>query len=128
MRDWWKAQAWRFEGELGRFWHDGFGRTSARNFGRVHGNTADGHPAILYKLVDKGGNLVKWGIHNVGQRRYTDTFLETGFCKKTRRFFGELQLVPVRAGPRDLLLRIERWLVEHSPGPLNHEVWAGKGG
>jgi hypothetical protein len=30
-------------------------------------------------------------------------------------------------GPRNLMLQIERDMIEIDPGPLNNEPWAGKG-
>jgi hypothetical protein len=30
------------------------------------------------------------------------------------------------SGARREMLNLERWIVEHNPGELNHERWAGK--
>jgi RHS repeat-associated protein len=80
----------------------------------THGNTAGTQEAFLYGRFDVEGSFEKWGITQDLATRYTKSELAGG------------QLTRMTSGPRNQMLRIERWLVETSPGPLNHESWAGK--
>ena len=83
--------------------------------GRIHGNSlASPRTAYLYRLEDAEGNLLKWGVTQDLNKRYTKSFLE-----------GK-NLVEVTSGTRADIIRIERGLVETQPGPLNFERWAGK--
>ncbi len=81
-----------------------------------HGNTKGNQYAELYKLVDKFGNFLKWGISQNAGTRYSQTFLNS---------IGGASAIPIDYGPRSEILAIERGLVETEPGPLNNEPWAG---
>jgi RHS repeat-associated protein len=81
-----------------------------------HGNTKGNQYAELYKLVDKSGNFLKWGVSQNAATRYSQTFLKS---------IGSAMAVPIDYGPRSEILALERGLVETEPGPLNNEPWAG---
>ncbi|MGE6415603.1 DNRLRE domain-containing protein [Planococcus kocurii] len=82
----------------------------------VHANKVDGRPATLYKKLDRDGNFLKWGItkHADPNKRYS----------KKQRNGGNV--LTVKRGPRNKMIRLERRLVERYPGPENKERWAGK--
>ncbi|MEV0794771.1 DNRLRE domain-containing protein [Kribbella sp. NPDC050459] len=76
----------------------------------VHGNSrASTALNYLYRLEDKNGNLLKWGITNDLARRYSQTFLK------------DKQLIPMTSGTRDEMLNLERWIIERDAGPLNQD-------
>jgi hypothetical protein len=81
---------------------------------KQHGNTAGDQEAILYKRVDKDGNLVKHGITQDMDKRYS------------KKELGSDKLIEVERGPRKEVLKKERDLVETNPGPKNKEKWAGR--
>ena len=85
----------------------------ARQVEGVHGNTAGSQAAWLYRLESNTGELLKWGVSQDPYSRYSATFMR-----------GK-RIVPVQQGPRRHILDIERDLVERTPGPWNHERWAG---
>lgn len=82
----------------------------------AHANKVDGRPPTLYKKVDRHENFLKWGItkHIDPNKRYT----------KKQRNGG--RVIPMKRGPRNKMIRLERRLVERYPGPENKERWAGK--
>lgn len=82
----------------------------------VHGNSAlSTRTAYLYRLTELNtGELLKWGISKNPFRRYTQGFMESK------------RIEPMISGSRREMLNLERWIVEHDPGPLNRESWAGK--
>jgi hypothetical protein len=80
---------------------------------KVHGNTANDMPAILYRKLDKDGNFLKWGVTQDTKKRYTIQELNGGWLES------------IEIGPRREMLKKERKLVETLPGPENHEQWAG---
>lgn len=77
----------------------------------AHANKVDGRPATLYKKVDRHGKFLKWGItkHIGPNKRYT---------KKPR---NGGRVIPMKRGPRNKMVRLERRLVERYPGPENRE-------
>ena len=80
----------------------------------VHGNSLlSTRTCYLYRLEDAGGNLLKWGITQDLNGRYSAEFL------------ADKNLFPIAQGRRADMLRLERDFVETYPGPLNHEPWAG---
>lgn len=84
---------------------------------KVHGNSKDSDRLTrLYKLVDKDGNLLKWGITSLEkiESRYRKSFLANKYIER------------VFVGTREAMMQLERRLVESNPGPLNRERWAGK--
>jgi hypothetical protein len=66
----------------------------------------------LYKLVDKSGNFLKWGITQNLAKRYTGKYLAG---------LGAATPVPVTQGSRSLMMLAERWLIQTARGPLNNE-------
>jgi len=82
----------------------------------VHGNSVmSGREASLYRLEDAAsGNLLKWGISQDMNSRYSSGFML------------DKQIFEVSRGSRADILRQERELVETQPGSLNREPWAGK--
>ena len=85
-----------------------------RSVESVHGNSSlSARTAYLYRLEDRAGNLLKWGITQDLDARYTQGFLM------------DKKLIEVARGRRLDMLRMERNLVETQPGPLNLESWAG---
>lgn len=83
--------------------------------GWIHGNSLNSpRTAYLYRLEDADGNLLKWGVTQDLNKRYTKSFLK-----------GK-NLEPEAQGSRADIIRIERGLVETQPGPLNFERWAGR--
>ncbi|WP_459569090.1 hypothetical protein, partial [Cupriavidus sp. 8B] len=88
----------------------------ARGVESVHGNSVmSGREASLYRLEDAAsGNLLKWGISQDMNSRYSGGFML------------DKQIFEVSRGSRADILRQERELVETQPGPLNREPWAGK--
>jgi RHS repeat-associated protein len=89
--------------------------TSIRAAGsaRPHGNTAGTQPAQLYALYDKSGNFLKWGVSQAAAGRYDQPELKGG------------EAVVVTSGPRNEMLKMERWFTERAPGPQNNEPWRG---
>ncbi|MCW0394723.1 hypothetical protein NB696_000824 [Xanthomonas sacchari] len=83
---------------------------------KVHGNKVDSRLATLYEKYDKDGNFLKHGItrHENPAKRYTAKQIGGGTVVRTDR------------GPRSEMIKKERDLVERSPGPDNHEPWAGR--
>jgi hypothetical protein len=80
----------------------------------VHGNSAlSSRMAYLYRLEDANGNLLKWGITQDLNARYSAQFL------------ADKSIFPIAQGRRVDMLRMERNLVETNPGPLNFESWTG---
>ena len=80
----------------------------------VHGNSILSKKiAYLYKLVDEEGHLLKWGVTQDMEKRYSKAFMEGKEMKK------------ISGGSRAEILPIERTLIEINPGPLNREPWAG---
>ncbi len=80
----------------------------------VHGNSAlSSRMAYLYRLEDVNGNLLKWGITQDLNGRYSAQFL------------ADKSIFPIAQGRRLDMLRMERNLVETKYGPLNLELWAG---
>lgn len=81
-----------------------------------HGNLVDDRPATLYVKVDEKKELLKHGItkHEDPRKRYT------------RKEIGDGDVIRVDRGPRREMVKKERELVETTPGPDNHEPWAGK--
>jgi RHS repeat-associated protein len=80
----------------------------------VHGNSAASTvTTYLYRLTTKSGKLLKWGISNNPFRRYTSKVMAD----------KDMQLMT--SGARREMLNLERWIVEHDRGELNHERWAG---
>jgi RHS repeat-associated protein len=81
----------------------------------VHGNSAASTAtAYLYRLTTAGGDLLKWGISKNPSGRYTQGFME-----------GK-NMSLMTSGSRREMLNLERWIVEHDPGALNREPWAGR--
>jgi RHS repeat-associated protein len=81
----------------------------------MHGNSAASKAtAYLYRLTTQSGEFLKWGISNNPFRRYTGAFMAN----------KDMQLMA--SGSRQEMLNLERWIVEHDPGPLNRERWAGR--
>jgi Pretoxin HINT domain len=80
---------------------------------KVHGNTAGEQLAYLYERYDADGNFLKYGITQNLKTRYTRKQLNGGWLEE------------VTSGPRSEMLKMERDLVERTPGPLNREPWAG---
>jgi hypothetical protein len=60
---------------------------------------------------------LKWGI--------TDD--PSPFGRHPSDFLSDKQMFFEDQGPRNLMLQIERDMIEIDPGPLNNEPWAGKG-
>lgn len=91
-----------------------FGRWAQR-VDSPHGNSAlSSKLTFLYRLeVSATGQHLKWGITDDPFGRYPANFL------RDKRMILENQ------GRRIEMLRIERRLIEISPGPLNREPWAG---
>jgi RHS repeat-associated protein len=80
----------------------------------VHGNSAASKAtSYLYRLIDNGGGLLKWGISKNPFRRYTQGFM----------LDKDMQIMT--SGSRREMLNLERWIVERDPGALNREPWAG---
>lgn len=79
----------------------------------THGNTAGDQPATLYEKYDADGGFRKHGVSQDPSKRYTEAEMDGGY------------LIETETGPRREILRKERGLVETSPGPDNHEPWAG---
>jgi hypothetical protein len=98
-------------------WGTGFDSNYAgwiRSIESVHGNSLlSDRTAYLYRLEDAKGNLLKWGITQDLDERYSGIFLL------------DKKLIPVAQGRRVDMLRMERDLVETNPGPWNYEPWAG---
>jgi hypothetical protein len=69
--------------------------------------------AYLYRLEDANGGLLKWGITQDLNARYSAQFL------------ADKNIFPIAQGRRADMLRMERNLVETNPGALNLEPWAG---
>jgi hypothetical protein len=67
----------------------------------------------LYKLVDKAGNLLKWGISIDPHKRYPKSFMK------------DKKIVEVLWGRRAEVKAIERVLEMQMPGPLNRVRWRG---
>jgi len=67
----------------------------------------------LYARFSAGGKFLKWGVTDNLATRYTQKELAEG------------TLETVTQGSRKQMLRLERWLTERVPGPLNFESWAG---
>ncbi len=82
----------------------------------VHGNSAASTvTSYLYRLTSSAtGSLLKWGISKNPIGRYT------------RGFMLDKDMQIMTSGSRREMLNLERWTVEHDPGPLNREPWAGK--
>ena len=82
--------------------------------GGVHGNTVGKQRAYLYAKYDGNGVFQKWGVTADLADRYSKVELAGGYLER------------IAVGPRDFIIRLERQLVEMSPGPKNFESWAGK--
>ncbi len=81
--------------------------------GKIHGNSlAYPGPTSVYKLYDRHGNFLKWGINNEGVTRYTRATLQGGRVEEV--FMG---LTRYEASA------IERLMIQVNPGPLNAQVW-----
>jgi RHS repeat-associated protein len=82
----------------------------------MHGNSAASTvTSYLYRLTSSAtGNLLKWGIS------------KNPFGRYTRGFMLDKDMQIMTSGSRREMLNLERWTVEHDPGPLNREPWAGK--
>ncbi len=81
----------------------------------ANGNSYSSGPTTLYGLYDAENNLLKWGISNTPGTRYTEAQIGGGNLASVSRF-----------DLRELAARVERYLTETQPGPLNMEPWAGK--
>ncbi|WP_169582867.1 MULTISPECIES: hypothetical protein [Microbacterium] len=80
----------------------------------AHGNArASDRLTTLYRLEDFDGNLVKWGISGNLKSRCSTNFLK------------DKLLIQMTSGSREQMLKLERWIVQRDPGPLNLEPWAG---
>jgi RHS repeat-associated protein len=80
--------------------------------GMIHGNSyASPKLTTLYVLKDQSGNLLKWGITQDTERRYSRTFLNDKILTK------------ITSGSRAFMAELERFLVQTNPGPLNFEQW-----
>ena len=101
----------RLRSANGTFAPDG-GRKRATGRG-THGSTAGAQPATLYARYDADGQLLKWGVSQQPDARYSDAELAGGFLRE------------VADGTRREMLDFERALAETNPGPLNREPWAG---
>ncbi|MCC7568259.1 MAG: hypothetical protein KO463_01410 [Candidatus Methanofastidiosa archaeon] len=87
-----------------------------RGIESTHGNSLfSQRPAYLYRLEDPDGNLLKWGITQDMNARYSQSFL---YNKK---------MLEVTSGRRSVMSALERNLVRTQPGPFNLEPWAGAG-
>ena len=76
----------------------------------IHGNSAlSPRTAYLYKLVDKTGKLLKWGITQDLAKRYSAAFMK------------DKELTKMTQGSRSLMMLAERWAIQAKRGPLNHE-------
>ena len=76
----------------------------------IHGNSAlSPRTAYLYKLLDKSGKFLKWGVTQNMARRYAKAIRES------------THMIPVTQGSRSLMLLAERWLIQTQRGPLNLE-------
>lgn len=85
-----------------------------RRIESVHGNSSLSQKnCYLYRLEDANGNLLKWGITQDLNARYS------------RAFLADKRLTPFDQGQRVDILQLEREFVETNPGPLNYEPWAG---
>lgn len=82
---------------------------------KPHGNTLDNTPTQIYRRVsDLDDSYQKTGISNDAHKRYAAE--ELGFDR--------VDVVGTR--PRTQAAKLERFIVERWPGPLNKEPWAGK--
>ncbi|MDP8100126.1 hypothetical protein, partial [Pasteurella atlantica] len=81
-----------------------------------HGNTLGNQPTDVYKLYDKDGNFLKYGISKDHNTRYSKKELNLGRTKQ----LGTKKI------PRKRAEKIERYLTEKKPGIMNKESWAGK--
>jgi RHS repeat-associated protein len=80
-----------------------------------HGNTLNDVATTIYKQVDVNGDFLKYGVAKDHNKRYSLDTLDGG------------RLLPSsRQIPRTRAIKIERFLTERNPGPLNKEPWAGK--
>ncbi len=79
---------------------------------KVHGNTAGDQLAYLYAKYDVDGKFRKWGITKDLKTRYSKKKLAGGYLER------------IDQGPRHLMLKKERELVETQAGPENNEKWA----
>jgi hypothetical protein len=80
----------------------------------VHGNSlANTRPTTLYKLTDKAGNFLKWGITQNPAARYSKAFMAD-------KIMQELSVTT-----RSAAAAAERYLTERWPGMRNFEPWAG---
>lgn len=99
-------------------WATGFRSDYAawhRSVNSTHGNAAlSSKPAFLYKLFNKDGTFLKWGITGDMNSRYTKAFM------------GDKDMHEFARGTRAQMLKLERVKVRNEPGPLNREPWAGK--
>jgi hypothetical protein len=81
---------------------------------KPHGNTVDNTPTEIYRRVsDLDGSYQKIGISTDAHRRYT------------RQELGFDSIDVVKTLPRDQAVKVERFIAERWPGPLNKEPWAG---
>ncbi|WP_205837287.1 RHS repeat-associated core domain-containing protein [Neorhizobium tomejilense] len=79
----------------------------------VHGNSkASPRPASLYELKSRAGELLKYGISQNPDRRYSRTFMVDKVIER------------LATGTRTEMLSLERQMVTKNPGPLNLEPWA----
>ena len=83
----------------------------------IHGNSlGSGRLTSLYQLFGRDGTYLKTGVTSEANplSRYTQAFMEDKFMRI------------INQGPRNEMVGLERLIVEHDPGPLNFEPWAGK--
>ena len=102
----------RLRDSNGRYVYDGGSSSGSRTRGQ-HGNTAGDQYAELYERYDADGNFLKHGVSQDASSRYTKKELNGG------------DIVVTDSGTSREMLAAERELVETSPGPMNHEPWAG---
>jgi RHS repeat-associated protein len=81
--------------------------------GSAHGNTVGSQTAWLYRLENDVGGFLKWGVSQDPFTRYPGAFIR------------DKVIIPLKSGPRRIIISVERDLVERLPGPLNFEPWAG---
>ena len=79
-------------------------------------NCQPNSPAQLYKLSDKFGNFLKWGISFNAATRYSAPYLNS---------IGGASPEVVLEGTRREMLDMEDMLIKCAPGPLNMESRAG---
>jgi RHS repeat-associated protein len=81
----------------------------------THGNSRlSQRTCYLYRLVDKDGTFLKWGVTQDMATRFP------------KEFMRDKRIIKIDEGSRRDMLGKERALVETNPGPLNREPWAGK--